>query len=199
MLDQLKTRCLPISANTISTQCTVKNAASTTRTCTVLSVSDLSTEDGTNLKSQCGRRIKLTDQWSQMKSKAAFSSVRTASSHGLNFNATLSKHSFEEATSESDSLTVQHDVAMKNASDWEDEVDKQYDEEDALTIMGMVSYLENIESGFGHLNDEKLFKSERQSDVHGILYEEAMKGFEFGKKCIHLRALLRKVRRIGVQ
>ena len=159
MLDQSKTRCLPISANTISTQCTVENMASTTQTCTVLSVSDLSTEDGTNLKSQCGRRIIPI----------------------------------------SDSLTVQHDAAMKNANDWEDGVDRQYNEEDALTIMSMMSYFENIERGFGHLNDELMFKSERQSDVHGVLYEEATKGFELAKRCIHLRALLRKVRRISVQ
>ena len=205
MLDQLKTRCLPISANTITTQCTVENTASTTRTCTVLSVSDLSTEGGTNLKSQCGRKIIPTDKWSQMtskqsqmKSKTAFSSVRTASSRGLNFNATRSKRSFEEAISESDSLTVQHDAAMKDANDWEDEVDRQYNEEDALTIMSILSYFENIERGFGHLNDELMFKSERQSDVHGVLFEEATKGFELAKKCIHLRAQLRKVRRISV-
>ena len=206
MLDQSKTRCLPISANTISTQCTVENMASTTQTCTVLSVSDLSTEDGTNLKSQCGRRIipigkwsQMTSKQSQMNSKTAFSSVRTASSRVLNFSATRSKRSFEEATSESDSLTVQHDAAMKNANDWEDGVDRQYNEEDALTIMSMLSYFENIERGFGHLNDELMFKSERQSDVHGVLYEEATKGFELAKRCIHLRALLRKVRRISVQ
>ena len=194
MLDQLKTRCL-----TISTQCTVENTASTTRTCTVLSVSDLSTEGGTNLKSQCGRKIIPTDKWSQMtskqsqmKSKTAFSSVRTASSRGLNFNATRSKRSFE-----SDSLTVQHDAAMKDANNWEDEVDRQYNEEDALTIMSILSYFENIERGFGHLNDELMFKSERQSDVHGVLFEEATKGFELAKNCIHLRAQLRKVRRIS--
>ena len=129
----------------------------------------------------------MTSKQSQMKSKTAFSSVRTASSRGLNFNATRSKRS----------LTVQHDAAMKDANDWEDEVDRQYNEEDALTIMSILSYFENIERGFGHLNDELMFKSERQSDVHGVLFEEATKGFELAKKCIHLRAQLRKVRRIG--
>ena len=96
-------------------------------------------------------------------------------------------------------ISVQHDAAMKDANDWEDEVDRQYNEEDALTIMSILSYFENIERGFGHLNDELMFKSERQSDVHGVLFEEATKGFELAKKCIHLRAQLRKVRRIGTE
>lgn len=91
------------------------------------------------------------------------------------------------------------DAAVEKANDWENEVDKVYGEEDALAIVGMLSYLENIEGGFGHRNDEKLFKSEKESDVNDVLYEEALKGFELSKKCIHLRGQLREVSRIQLK
>jgi hypothetical protein len=64
-----------------------------------------------------------------------------------------------------------------------------------MSIIGMLSYLDNIERGFGHKNDEELFKSERKDDTTGRLYEEAKKGFEFSKKYIHLGRSLRAYKR----
>lgn len=100
----------------------------------------------------------------------------------------------KKTTSKNSDLSSLYATALKNANDWEDDVDNQYGEDDAMTIMGMLSYLENKERGFGHLNDEKLFQSERSSDIEGVLYEEAKKGFELSKICFQLRSPRRKLK-----
>jgi len=73
-----------------------------------------------------------------------------------------------------------YDLATKNATDWEAEVDTRYNED------VMLAYLTNRERGFGRFNDEALFQSERLADASGMLYEEALKGFWLSEECVQL-------------
>ena len=114
------------------------------------------------------------------------SSLRLSSS-----NASCNKRSFAEdlnhSTEDIEFFHKEYTAAMNAAAKWELDLDDRYSEDDALSIKGMLSYLENIECGFGHLNDEALFKSERQADSNGELYKEAVLGFTFSQKYIRLR------------
>ena len=94
---------------------------------------------------------------------------------------------------------TKNSTAMNAAAKWELDLDDRYSEDDALSIKGMLSYLENIECGFGHLNDEALFKSERQADSNGELYKEAVLGFTFSQKYIRLRRSLKECKRARAQ
>jgi hypothetical protein len=85
--------------------------------------------------------------------------------------------------------------AMNVSAEWELGLETRYCEDDILTIMGMLGYLENIERGFGHLNDEALFKSERRADSTGELYDEAVRGFALSKKYINIRRSLKECKR----
>lgn len=78
-------------------------------------------------------------------------------------------------------------IAKSNAINWELGLDDKYNEEQVLSIMGMLAYMENMERGFGHRNDQQLYESERNEDVDDKLFMEACIGFEFFKKCILLR------------
>jgi len=84
---------------------------------------------------------------------------------------------------------VQYLIARSDATKWELGLDDMYNEEQVLSIMGMLAYMENVERGFGHLNDQKLYNSERieNADAGNKLFAEACAGFVFFKKCILLR------------
>ena len=79
-------------------------------------------------------------------------------------------------------------AARKCAAVWELGLEGRYSEDELMSIMGMLSYMENIERGYGHLNDEAVFASERRS---GRLYEEAVRGFVLSKEYIRLRLLVK--------
>lgn len=70
-------------------------------------------------------------------------------------------------------------------------IGKKYNEDQELDILSLVSYFDNIQRGFGILNDEQLYNSIRCEDVRGLLHEEAKNGFEFSKICFQLRTVLK--------
>ena len=84
---------------------------------------------------------------------------------------------------------AQYLIARSDATKWELGLDDKYNEEQVLTIIGILSYMENVERGFGHCNDQKLYNSERMedADADNNLFAEACVGFAFSKKYILLR------------
>eukprot|EP01041_Mallomonas_annulata_P009806 gene9806-20396_t len=85
----------------------------------------------------------------------------------------------------------QYAAAIKAAGEWECSLYARYSEKNIVSIMGMYSYLDNIELGFGHLNDENLFNSERRADISGRLYKEATLRSSFSKIYLRLRRPLK--------
>ena len=80
-------------------------------------------------------------------------------------------------------------TAIKQASQWEDELENNFTEDEQMDIMSMIAYWENQEKGFGMHNDERHY-----ADIHtdGRLLEEAKIGFEFAKACLQLGPGIRK-------
>ena len=192
----------------ISIAFTAEKEASTEPLSTGHSLGGFTTMDGTNLNYPFGRKTtqielkqKKTSRKSLKKSKRHFSVERKESSLRSKSNVMSNQRSFEEDLSPKGIKDLEDEYAAvtKAANLWELDVEARYCEDEILSIMGMLSYLENIERGFGHLNDEALFKDERQADSDGKLYEEAVKGFEHFKKCIQLRRLLKEYKRTRVQ
>jgi hypothetical protein len=108
--------------------------------------------------------------------------------------ATTATATTATATTATATTAAQYNAAIKAAAEWEFGVEIKYCDDDILTIMGLLSYLENIElenieCGFGHLTEK-----ERQEDSNGELYIEAMRGFSLSKKYIHLRKVLKRER-----
>eukprot|EP01031_Cornospumella_fuschlensis_P024839 gene24839-30013_t len=59
--------------------------------------------------------------------------------------------------------------------------DKRYSEDQIISIMNIVSYLENERRGFVRYNDEDCYRDERRVDRDGRLYKEALRGVELTK------------------
>ena len=80
--------------------------------------------------------------------------------------------------------------AYNDCLNWEIMVEEKYDEESALSIEGMLAYMENQYNGFGHRNDELTYNEERNNDMDGSLYKEACYGFELFKIFENLTILI---------
>ena len=65
-----------------------------------------------------------------------------------------------------------------NYGDWELGLDVRYKEEEVISIMNMLSYLDNQRRGHGKGNDEPCYKEERLADTNDRLYNEAVHGLE---------------------
>jgi len=60
-------------------------------------------------------------------------------------------------------------------------MDRNYDEEEQITIENFISYYMNKHNGFGHLNCEAEYQDALKNDTTGKLHEFAMIGFNFEK------------------
>jgi hypothetical protein len=87
---------------------------------------------------------------------------------------------------EYDSVKSRLNKAIQKSGQWEDDLEKQFNEDQQMDIMSIISYWENQLRGFGKHNDERLYESIRKDDISGRLFEEAKTGFEFAKICIEL-------------
>lgn len=184
-------------ANMISTQGIVKKTVPIVPESTDPCLKDLLPSVGSEVNIQFGEKIMLLDHRSKTNSikshnklKRGFSMDKKECLEGSSTNATLNKPSLEE----DEKKIKEYFEALQASGDWEMYVESHYDEEEIFSIMGMLSYLENCERGFGHLNDEKLFQDEIQSDKSGKLYKEALKGFELSKKYINLAHVNKKLK-----
>lgn len=91
-------------------------------------------------------------------------------------------------------LFATYDAARKKSRDWELSVRTRFNKTDQLSIMSMLAYFDNIERGFSRHNDEEFYIAQRTCDTSGQLYEEAVCGFEYSKKLIHLGPLVWKIK-----
>eukprot|EP01041_Mallomonas_annulata_P009647 gene9647-20050_t len=197
-----KLSCLPSSVNMISIPSSATTTISEPQICTSRLVENCWTEVRLGPRNPSGKRMahpdkmsKSTSPKSRMNSKCSISTANAEYLEDLSTRDTRNKRSSDEVIFSNDTINAEYVLASQKANNWEAYVNGRYDEEDVLTIMGMLSYLDNIERGFGDLNDQLLFESERESDVHGILYKEAVEGSKLTKKCIHLLEQLHKVQR----
>jgi len=85
-------------------------------------------------------------------------------------------------------MSAAMNVAIAAAREWEISLEEKYNNEDeALSILGMMSYHMNKERGFGKRNDEIEYRSLREQDIGGRWYEEALRGCEFMRECDLIR------------
>lgn len=68
--------------------------------------------------------------------------------------------------------------SSNNYSDWELGLDARYQEEEVISIMNMLSYMDNERRGYGKGNDEACYKEERGADNSNRLYDEAARGLD---------------------
>ncbi len=78
------------------------------------------------------------------------------------------------------------------SGEWEKSLETKYNEDEELNIMDMISYWSNQLKGFGKNNDETHYADIRNQDSNQKLYEEAIIGFAYVKKCFELRTALKK-------
>lgn len=140
-------------------------------------VKGLEIVDGAKSNSQSGSKSTRSEFKSVTNSQALQKKLR-CDLKDLNTISILTKELFEEPKK----IVQEHDIALKSAIDWEIYVKNHYSEEEFGSIIGMVCYLENIENGFGHRNNEIWFHSERKKDTSEKLFREAKYGFEISKK-----------------
>jgi hypothetical protein len=81
-------------------------------------------------------------------------------------------------------------IEYDNAKDWEIGLDSLYNEDEVISILNIVSCIENKRRGFGNRNDDECYWEERKADKNNRLYEEALYGLELLE-----RGRLRKLKR----
>ena len=69
-------------------------------------------------------------------------------------------------------------IEYDNAKDWEIGLDSLYNEDEVISILNIVSCIENKLRGFGNRNDDECYWEERKADKNNRLYEEAIYGLE---------------------
>ena len=99
-----------------------------------------------------------------------------------NIESTVSQESLEGSRN----IIQEHDLALKATIEWEKNAEKNYNEEEFATIIGMVNYLQNIANGFGGCNNEVWFQNERKVDSSGKLFNEAQIGHKLSMKSLLL-------------
>lgn len=193
-------RCHRIFVSTTSTLCIAE-----TRVFTDLEVSHKGSPilAGTGHNIRYGERTtlsaklrKTTSNKPRPRSKSNSSTELKESSVVSNSKDLPSKRRFAERSNEM-SLKEDYERAFKAACDWEMELPERYDEEKELSIISMLGYLDNIENGFGHRNDERLYRDERAADRTGKLFEEANRGLALSLESRRLQGELSKRQRIS--
>lgn len=187
--------CHHIFASMTSTLFIADSKVSTPAPCIDLCPRDSELEDGTELKALYGRRTKQ-QEWKPSKifkklrteSKIGSSKEMEESSLSSNYSATSSKLSSAADLRNGDNHLA---TLMAKASEWEKSLDHIYNEEEVITIMNILSYHDNVFRGFGHLNDQGLYRDECRMDRSGKLFEEAMHGLEL-HIAVQKHSLLRK-------
>lgn len=88
---------------------------------------------------------------------------------------------------EYDSMKSRLNEATQKSCQWENDLEKSYNEDQQMDIMSIIAYWANQLRGFGRQNDEQLYEGICKEDTTGRLFEEAKIGFEFEKLCLELR------------
>lgn len=99
----------------------------------------------------------------------------------------LSVFNMSSNVSNSNDLIRSFEKGLNKEGEWELKLEKKYNDEQIISIMNMLSFLENEHNGFNHFNDKSLYEEERKADVTGLLYEEASRGFKISKKNIDMQ------------
>lgn len=177
-----------------STQRTVENTIFHEEECIGHSRSDCKTMGGTELNIQCGKKTTVEEEQfvlnlikSPDKLKKGSLMVTKVSSNASNSNNLFYKRSFDEVNVETTHLIQSFENGLNKEGEWEIDLEKKYNDEQIISIMNMLSFLENEHNGFSRFNDKSLYEEERKMDVTGLLYREACRGFKISKRNINLQ------------
>jgi hypothetical protein len=91
-------------------------------------------------------------------------------------------------------IIQEHELALRAAIEWEKNTEKNYNEDEFATIIGMVNYMQNIANGFGRYNNEIWFQNERKVDSSGKLFNEAQIGHTLSMKSLLLHNKILDIR-----
>ena len=80
----------------------------------------------------------------------------------------------DKLSSEVKKRTIEYD----NATDWENGLDSLHTEDEMISILNIVSCIENERRGFGSRSNDECYWEEREADEDNRLYEEAIYGLE---------------------
>lgn len=71
-------------------------------------------------------------------------------------------------------------------------IERTYDIEQQIIIEDFLSYFENEYCGYGHHNDQNLYRENKETDSSGELFAVAQKWFSFTKQKIRPSRFLRR-------
>ncbi len=176
----------------MSTQCTAENTMFHEEECIGHSLSDCKTMGGTKPNIQCGKKIEVKEKQLKQSSDKSHKKLKEGSLTEIevclkssNSKSSRNKRSFDQI--EATNLLCSYEKGINDGGRWEIGLEEKYNEEQIDSIMGMLSYMVNAHNGVGRFNDEILYKDERESDVTGLLYQEACCGFKISKRNNDLR------------
>ena len=143
---------------------------------------------------QCGKKTTVEEEQfvlnlikSPDKLKKGSLMVTKVSSNVSNSNNLFYKRSFDEVNVETAHLIQSFENGLNKEGEWEIDLEKKYNDEQIISIMNMLSFLENEHNGYSRFNDKSLYEEERKMDVTGLLYREACRGFKISKRNINLQ------------
>ena len=73
-------------------------------------------------------------------------------------------------------------IKYDNDTDWKNGLDRLYNEDEIISILNIVSCIENKRRGFGNKNNDECYREEREADKNSRLYEEAIYGLKLLEK-----------------
>ncbi len=170
--------CPHLYANTISIPSIVEIIMLTQDPSTDSSPPNCDQEAGSALNFRSGKSYKPR----ATKSKAIVTKLpmRSKSTSSMEIKAILEPLNLpNEYMSEMENTSKRmFEIEYDNARDWEFGLEDLFTEEQIMSIDNMLSYELNKRRGFGRINDEELYREERESDHEEKLYAEAMYGLE---------------------
>lgn len=168
--------CRRISANTISTPFIAEMKESDQTLSISLSPQDCGQEDGHVLNILFGKKLKPLAKKSKMISPQLLKISKS------DFSMEIKESSQPSSTRDSPDKPLfeveKRKIEYDNARDWEIGLDSRYSEDEVISILNIVSCMENKRRGFGNKNDDECLRDERKADTSNRLYEEAIYGLE---------------------
>ena len=153
-----------------------------------LSPPDCAQEDGPVLNFPSGKKCKPLAKKSRIISLQLPKRSKSDSSMGT--KESLQPLNTSDLSDKLLSGVEKRKIEYDNAKDWEIGLDSLYNEDEVISILNIVSCIENKRRGFGNRNDDECYWEERKADRNNRLYEEALYGLELLE-----RGRLRKIKR----
>lgn len=165
-----------MSQNTISTPFIAEMKESDQTLSISLSPQDCGQEDGRVLNIPFGKQRKPLAKKSKMISPQLLKISKSDISIEIKESSQPSstRDSSDKPLFDVEKRKIEYD----SARDWEIGLDSRYSEDEVISILNIVSCMENKRRGFGNKSDDECLRDERKADTSNRLYEEAIYGLE---------------------